>query len=108
MKKKFIAAIFLFLSFILAGCSANIASVKSSSGAAVTASPSASAVSVSPAEKRDTAQQNLKPVKPGTQPPLTSSQKSQVNDKISSAINNIDSSLNSLEDAKDINLSSVN
>ena len=117
MKKKFIVAI--FLSFVLVGCTAKTtsdnginSSVKSSSNAAATASPQASVaptdgVATTNTEKRVTTQQTFETIKPGTLPPLTSSQKSQINDKINSALNSIDSSLNSLEDAIDIDLSSV-
>lgn len=111
MKKKFIAA--LLLSFVLVGCTAKTvadngtnASVKSSSNATVTAPTNG--IATSSTKKRDTAQQTFETIKPGTLPPLTSSQKSQINDKINSALNSIDSSLNSLEDAKDIDLSLVN
>jgi PBP1b-binding outer membrane lipoprotein LpoB len=94
MKKKLVAMLFISV-FILVGC-------QSTSGI----SPNGKAV-VTSNDKRDNTQYHFQPLKPGTVPQLNQSQKSQIDDKLNSVISNINSSLNSLDEVKDIDLNSV-
>jgi hypothetical protein len=54
------------------------------------------------------APKDLKPVKPGTIPQLSDAQKSEVNTKINSVLNDMDNALKSLQDPQDIDLTSIN
>ena len=69
-------------------------------GTNIDSSSSTDVVSV----KKDTTKYNFQSLIPGTTPQLNQAQRSQVNSKIDSSINNVNSSLKSLEDAKDIDL----
>lgn len=57
--------------------------------------------------KLNNTQYNFQPLKPGTVNQLNSTQKAQVGSKLDSVISSINSSLNSLDDIKDIDFSSL-
>lgn len=73
-----------------------------------TSTETSKTVVTSTAEKSQETQPNFKPLKPGTIPQLTSAQKAQINGKLDSAISSINSSLNSLDNINDVDLSSIN
>lgn len=98
MKKK-ISGFLLMSIFILVGCQS-----KETLGTNINSSSSTNSV----IGIRDTTKYNFQPLMPDTTPQLNQAQKSQVNSKIDSSINNVNSSLKSLEDAKDIDLNQVN
>lgn len=56
---------------------------------------------------RETVDTNFKALRPKSVPELSSKQKSQIDSKLSSTLNNIDKTLNSLEDAPEIDLNSL-
>lgn len=106
MKKKILFLVVLV--FILSGCGS-----KTSKEAVGTSNKNAA--SSTKTENKEKTSNNLQtktnvenststknPVK------LSEKQKSEVNNKLGSAIDNINSSLNSLDDATDVNLDSVN
>ena len=97
--KKVLLLFVIVSSFVLAGCG-NKNNVTSSE----TDGNKASITNSTGTSTKD----NIKTVKPGTVKELTPTQKSEVNNKLDSAISNIKESLNSLDDVKDINLDSVN
>jgi PBP1b-binding outer membrane lipoprotein LpoB len=116
MKSKIVAMLIICV-FVLAGCqgksnSPASTSVATPNNATVNQSqttPSASNnAKVTSSDQRDDTQYNFKPVKPGTVPQLSQALKTEVNTKMSSVINDINSSLQSLDDVKDIDLSPVN
>ena len=82
--------------------------LKSSTTSGVGGNSTSDEATITTSEKVDNTQYNFQPLKPGTVKQLTPTQKSQVNNKLNSVITNIDNSLNSLDDIKDIDLDSVN
>lgn len=109
--RKFILLISFLLVFSLAGCSnaskqnttAEKNSTKSSSAGNTSATKSDGAANSSSSSDSKT-QSSSAAIKPGTLPQLSSTQKSEVNDKLSTTINDIQNSLNSLDDVNDINI----
>lgn len=110
MKRK-LAAILLISTILLSGCSSKglTSSKASDNGSAGTIN------AVSNQNKADSNSGNsvsdssgAKKLQPGTVSQLTGVQKAQVNVKLGSTINKLDESLKSIQDAKDVDLSSVN
>lgn len=105
MKIKVSIAVFTCI-FILAGCQSKekaTVNVSKASSTSVIQSQNNAAAGKGKDKKDD-----VKQVKTGMNSKLTDDQKSLINSKCNSVINNINSSLKSLEDFKDINLSSIN
>lgn len=105
MKIKVSIAVFICI-FILAGCQSKgktTVNVSKASSTSIIQSQNNAAAGKSKDKKDD-----VKQVKTGMNSKLTDDQKSQINSKCNSVIHNINSSLKSLEDFKDINLSSIN
>lgn len=105
MKIKVSIAVFICI-FILTGCQSKgktTVNVSKASSTSVIQSQNNAAAGKSK-DKKD----NVRLAKAGMNLKLTDNQKSQVYSKYNSVINNINSSLKSLEDFKDINLSSIN
>ena len=101
MKKLFVL---LFISvFIFAGCKA-----KANPTSSKVETLSNTKTIVTSNEKIDTPKSAFQSVKPVTVPQLSQTQKSQIDDKFNTVLNNINSSLDSLDEVKDINLNSVN
>lgn len=109
MKIKVSIAVFICI-FILTGCqSKGKATVNVSKASSITKAASVSQSKNNSyvnegGDKKSSTQQ----AKSGAILNLTENQKQQVNSKLNSAINNINSSLKSLEDFKDIDLSTIN
>lgn len=105
MKIKVSIAVFICI-FILAGCQS-----KEKAAVNVSKAPSTSVIQSqnnAAAGKNKDKKHDVKQVKTGMNSKLTDDQKSLIKSKCNSVINNINSSLKSLEDFKDINLSSIN
>lgn len=109
MKSKIIIALLISI-FILAGCqSKGTTAVNASNASSNTSETSiSSSQNNAAAPKSKDKKENMKQAKSEGTSKLTDIQKSQIESKFGSAINNINSSLKSLEDFKDIDLSSVN
>lgn len=115
MKKKVISILMMSI-LILTGCSGKGVSSTSKSNTDSTNKASASSdirasenskSSVTTAER---VQVNIdfKELKPGTVPQLSVKQKTEVNTKLNSTVNDLSKTLKSIQDAQDIDLSSVN
>ncbi|MDP4142881.1 MAG: lipoprotein [Bacillota bacterium] len=59
-------------------------------------------------DKRDNTQYKFQSIKPGTVPRINQTQKTQINNNLVKAMSNVDGSLKSLDDIKDVNLDSAN
>jgi PBP1b-binding outer membrane lipoprotein LpoB len=97
MKKKIIS-ILMLSALILSGCSGKEA-VSNSTSSNTTAASSTERVEV---------KTNFQELKPGTAPQLSAKQKTEVNAKITSTVNDLNKILESIQDAQDIDLISVN
>lgn len=112
MNKKIIAVLLVSV-FMLSGCQGKKGSAGTSkASAAVAGSTSAdrsnSGSTNSNASSDDkTAGSNSQSSKSGTLPELNSSQKAQVKDELQPVIDNVNSTLKSIEDPKDVNLNSL-
>jgi PBP1b-binding outer membrane lipoprotein LpoB len=106
MKRK-LAAILLISTIVLSGCSSKgLTGSKTSDNSA--AQNTVSGQTTAPGDKRVQVQTNFNSIKPGTIPQLTGVQKAQVDVKLNSTLKDLDSTLKSIQDAQDIDLSSVN
>lgn len=110
MKIKVSIAVFICI-FILTGCQSkgkattvNVSKASSITKAASVSQSKNNSYVNEGGDKKSSTQQ----AKSGAILNLTENQKQQVNSKLNSAINNINSSLKSLEDFKDIDLSTIN
>jgi nitrate reductase cytochrome c-type subunit len=108
MKRK-LTAILLVSTILLSGCSStginsNKASGNDSPGTQNTQTGDVSAQT----EQRVQVQTNFNSIKPGTIPKLSDVQKAQVDVKVNSTLKDLDSTLKSIQDAKDIDYNSVN
>lgn len=97
MSRK-LAAILLITTVLLSGCS-----TKGLTGTATSATGDNAS-----AEQRVQVQTNFNAIKPGTVPQLSGTQKAQVDVKVNSTLKDLDSTLKSIQDAKDIDYNSVN
>ena len=97
MKNKIIS-ILILSTLILSGCSGKVA-VSNSTSSNATAASSTERVEV---------KTNFQELKPGTAPQLSAKQKTEVNTKIISTVNDLSKTLESIQDAQDIDLNSVN
>lgn len=105
MKRK-LAAILLISTVIFSGCSSKGLAGSNSTVSGQTVAPGDNA-SVS-SEQRVQVETKFNPIKPGTVPQLSGTQKAQVDVKLNSTLKDVDSTLKSIQDAQDIDLSSVN
>lgn len=113
MKRK-LAAILLISTIVLSGCSSKgLTGSKTSDNSA--AQNTVSGQTTSPGDnasissgQRVQVQTNFNSIKSGTIPQLTGVQKAQVDVKLNSTLKDLDSTLKSIQDAQDIDLSSVN
>jgi len=122
--KRIIFLTFIISILIFSGCStkSNVATTKnedtistnnsptnqSQDSSKATSTETSTTIATSTTEKSQDPNHNLKPLNPGTLSQLTSAQKAQVTSKLDSAISSINSSLNSLDNINDVDLSSVN
>lgn len=102
--KHRLAAILLVSTILLFGCSNKGITSSNTSGNGNSGTQSA----VSTENKVDNNSAGTKKLQPGTVPQLTGVQKAQVNVKLGSTINKLDESLKSIQDANNVDLSSVN
>lgn len=100
MKKKILAVLIVSI-LVLSGC----AGKKGGANNPASTSPAGSGTALA---QQAGAQTDFKPISPGTVPQLSAKQKSEVNTKLNTALDNIDKALKSIQDPKDIDTSSVN
>lgn len=115
MKKK-ILSILMISALILSGCSpkdtllkgtdSSDSSTKSSTATSVQASKDSS--SSAAAAERVEVKTDFKQVKPGTVPELSQNGKVQVDKQLKATVNDLSKIMKSIQDAQDIDLSSVN
>lgn len=101
MKRK-LAVILLVTTILLSGCSGIGLKSKNASG------NNASGTQNTQTDQRVQVQTNFNSIKPGTVPKLSGVQNAQVNVKVNSTLKDLDSTLKSIQDAKDIDYNSVN
>lgn len=109
MRNK-VLSLLIVSTFLLSGCSGTTAkdaeagsNAKNSAAAAKNSQDSTAAT-----EQRVEVKTDFNAAKPGTVPQLSAEQKTQVNSKLNTSLSNVDSALKSLQEAADIDLSSVN
>lgn len=110
MKRK-LAAILLISTIVLSGCSGKGLTGSSASkdnSAKVQSSEAAGSNANAAADQRVQVNTNFGQVNPGTVPQLSGTQKAQVNTKLNSTLKDLDNTLKSIQDAQDVDVSSVN
>lgn len=105
MKNKLLSII-VISTLVLSGCAGKSNNTNNSNSAApgnktVSSSQNSSA-------ERVEVKTDFKEIKPGTTPQLSDKQKAEVNAKIGTTISDLNKVLNSIQDAQDIDLNSVN
>jgi|GEM_PF-6330972 len=106
MKRK-LAALLLISATLLSGCSiTGLSSSKASENSSLGTQNSASTENKAGNNSGNSTTDPNK-LKPGTTPQLTGVQKAQVNVKVGSTMSKLDESLKSIQDANDVDLSSL-
>ena len=100
MRRKIIAALIVSI-LVLSGCAGKKGNTGNSASGNLQGSGTVST-------QQTGIQTDFKPIDPNTVPQLSAKQKSQVNTKLNTALDNIDKALKSIQDPKDIDTSSVN
>jgi PBP1b-binding outer membrane lipoprotein LpoB len=105
MKKKILSIIMISV-LVLSGCAGKPTNTNNKSG--TDTSSKAASVSQSSTTERVEVKTDFKEIKPGTTPQLSAKQKAEVSTKIGTTITDLSKVLNSIQDAQDIDLNSVN
>lgn len=101
--KKILALLLAVSILILSGCAGKPGDTKDTAASSVQSSANSNTLG-----QRVEVKTNFEPLKPGSVPQLSAQQKAEVDTKVNSVLEKVDSALKSIQDPQDIDISSVN